>query len=155
MVVLIFADLPGSISTCFTCLRPTECRTPDRIWFWFLVRRFERGRGSPRFAWLVDLAGSENSKRPVVSHTRKGDFVHFGASLRIMYTRRCSSPNLTTPGDRGDTTISNRVLPLSFVLSLPFSVLRFAILLSFRVCKFKIHWTARDKCSEIWINQTN
>lgn len=76
----------------------------------------EDPRGSPSSS---TSASSEKSKRAAISHTRKGDFVHFGTSLRIMYTAVAHRP--TTLRDRGDTTISNRVLPLSFVLSLSLS----------------------------------
>lgn len=133
-----------------------RCRIPDRIWFWFLrfVHWFKRGRGSPRFTRLVDLAGSEKSKRLVVSHTRKGDFVHFGASLRIMYTAVAHRPTPRPLGIEAIPRLVNRVLSLffmlSFSLSLSLSVFYFLsfVLYCFTIpCMFKICRTAHDKSS--------
>lgn len=141
MVVLIFIDLSRSIFTCFIlCLM--RRRIPDRIWFWFLrfVHWFKRGRGSPRFTRLVDLAGSEKSKRLVVSHTRKGDFVHFGASLRIMYTAVAHRPTPRPLGIEAIPRLVNRVLSLSFVFfSLPPPPsLSFTLYLSFSIFRFAL-----------------
>lgn len=110
-----------------------RCRIPDRIWFWFLrfVHWFKRGRGSPRFTRLVDLASSEKSKRLVVSHMRKGDFVHFGASLRIMYTAVAHRPTPRPLGIEAIPRLVNRVLSLSFMFfSLPLSFSFFLSLFS-------------------------
>lgn len=116
--VLIFSDLSRSNSTCFTYLYVRRSSSESNVILISLLLCAalsvgEDPRGSPSSSTFV---GSKKSKRAAVSHLLgKGDFVQFGASLRIMYT---AVANLTTPGDRGDTTISNRVLPLSFVFFL-------------------------------------
>lgn len=144
-VVLIPADLPRSNSTCFTY--PTYVRRSGSESNAVLISPlcaplWERGRGSPRFAKHVDLRFQEVETCGRISYEReKGGF----RALRDLSTnnvhRRCSSSNPTTPGDRGDTTISNRVLPLSFVLflsSLFHPSLRVAVLII--PCLFKIRW---------------
>jgi len=136
---------------------------PDRIWFSFLrlVHRSERGRGSPRFARRVDLAGSEKSKRPAVSHARKGDFVHFGASLRIMYIVVAHRPARRPLGIEAIPRLviacyrslsCSLFLPRSFSLSLSLS-LSLVPFVSHRLagsCMSKIRRTAHDKsCRDI------
>lgn len=56
-----------------------------------------RGRGSPRFAVTRRPLGSKKSKRPAVSHRRKGVSCISALSTNNEY-RRWSSPNFTTPG---------------------------------------------------------
>lgn len=99
-------------------------RAPNRMWFWFLrfVHRSERGRGSPRFAKLVDLRRFQEVETcGHISYEKGGFRALWGLSTNNVH-RRCSSSNPTTSRDRGDTTISNRVLPLSFLLFLFFLI---------------------------------
>lgn len=94
----------------------------------------EDPRGSPSSS---TSAGSKKSKRAAISHTRKGDFVHFGASLRIMYTAVAHRP---TPRPLGIEAIPRLVIAcchsLSCSSSFPFFYPCFLVssFLSFRVC---------------------
>jgi len=123
-------------------------RAPNRMWFWFLrfVHRSERGRGSPRFAKLVDLRRFQEVETcGHISYEKGGFRALWGLSTNNVH-RRCSSSNPTTPRDRGDTTISNRVLPLSFLLFLFFLFLCIAVLII--LCAFKIRWMSATNRSK-------
>jgi len=160
LVVLIPVDpAPRSDSTCFTYLRvPRDARAsgsnlifipppcaPLRAWARIpAVRQARR----PRRFREVETSGRISRE--------KGRF----RALRGLSTnnvhRRCSSPSSATPGDRGDTAISNRVLSLSFVLSLSLSLSLSCSLVPFvshrlaRSCMSKIRRTAHDKsCRDI------
>jgi len=146
VVVLIPVDpVPRSDSTCFTYLQvPRDARAsgsnlvfipppcaPLRAWARIpAVRQARR----PRRFREVETSGRISRE--------KGRF----RALRGLSTnnvhRRCSSPSPATPGDRGDTAISNRVLSLSFVFPPPL-FLSLSLSLSLSFPSFRIAWPGR------------